>query len=121
MTEHDGTSRDHDSPVVYHDNLLHAVVDAFESIAVAAYESYEHRMYAGVLSVLAELLPRAGTGQLDALDGVVRRTAGTLDRHVRTRRLREAAEELVTSLRAVHLPETADVVTAAIQRDSLSS
>lgn len=108
ITEQDGPTRADSSAVVYRDDVFHGVVDALESIAVASFEGYEHRILAADLKVLASLIERAGPQQGDALVGAVDRIAPTLQRHVGTRRLLDAVQSLTATLDQTGRTATAD-------------
>lgn len=100
-------------PVVYRDRLLEQVIDALESLGVAASESLQHQSAAEVLQSLslglellpAEFLPRA--------DRAVRVLLTTLGEHPLTAPLDAAMERLELALIARGVHDTAAALHAA--------
>ena len=103
-------------PVVYNDNLLEHVIDALESIGVAASESLQHHCAAEVLLTFAGLLERLPVGLQPRADDAVRRALSGLGDHVLTADLDQALSRLAETLSATGRANTEREVRTAHAR-----
>ncbi len=81
-------------PVVYRDDLLSSVIDAFESIGVAASESMQHRCCAEVLYAFSSTFAQLPVALQSRAEDAVRRTLTALGDHVPTADVDHALREL---------------------------
>lgn len=107
-------------PVVYRDNLLESVIDALESIGVAASEALQHRCAAEVLLTYASLLERMPDGLRPRAEDAVRRALSGLGDHVLTADLDDALSRLAQTLAATGRAHTEREVRRAHERLSLT-
>ena len=101
------------APVVYEDDVMAKLLNAFESLAVSASESMQHQSLAEILrtfTLLFDVLPQPW--QLRAED-IILRTLSAMGDHVLTGELETALNALVSTLDAAHRPTTAAAVRAA--------
>lgn len=104
-------------PVVYEDTALAGVLDAFESLAVAAAESCQHQSFAEILSALGTMLGRVPPALRPRTEDVIRRVLPLLAEHAPTADLDDALGRLASETAAAGLPETTTAVQHA--RDAL--
>lgn len=105
--EHDGAC------VVYFDNVLPKLMDAFESLAVSASESMQHQSLAEILRTFELLLERLSDEQQQRAEDIVLRMLSGLGDHVLTRDLESALTGLIGTLEAVGRPAAAAALLAA--------
>ena len=101
------------APVVYEDDVMAKLMNAFESLAVSASESMQHQCLAEILrtfTLLFDVLPQPW--QLRAED-IILRTLSAMGEHVLTNELETALNALVSTLDAAHRPTTAAALRAA--------
>ncbi len=109
----DRVARGVPAPVVYEDNVLPRLLNAFESLAVSASESMQHQSYAEVLrsfELLFDGLP--SDLQSRAEDAILRSLSGLGD-HVLTAELEAALTALISRLERAGRGQTAAAVLAA--------
>ncbi len=103
-------------PVVYRDNVLEHVIDALESIGVAASESLQNQCGAEVLLTFADLLERLPVGLQPRAEDAVRRALSGLGDHVLTADLDRALSHLAETLSATGRTNTEREVRTAHAR-----
>lgn len=107
-------------PVVYHDNALERLMDAFESLAVASSESLQHMVFSATVHALAHTFDRLATDVQDRVEALVLRMLPVLGDHAPTRELDVALHDLAKVLRVEHRDATASAVEAAQARFDLA-
>jgi len=107
--------RDGALPIVYQDDLLPEMMDAFETLAVVSSESMQHQSYAAVLNTLAGMLGRLPPELQRRTEDMVRRILSVLGDHVLTADLEEALHTLTQVLADKGCFETAALVSKARQ------
>lgn len=85
------------APVVYHDDVLATLFDAFESLTVVASESLQHQVAAEVYQAMAGLYDRLTLEGQQQIEQVALRSLATLGEHAPTRQLDRALEMLVNA------------------------
>ncbi|KMO14117.1 DUF2254 family protein [Methylobacterium platani] len=96
------------SRIVYRDRLPDQVLDAIESLIVAAAESRQHQSLALILRALALSLPVLPDRQQDGIARLVATVAPSLASHLPTRMLREDTGLLVAAFRRAGRDRSAD-------------
>ena len=105
---------DHErTPIVYVDNVVPKLLDAFESLAVSASESMQHQRYAEILLTFELLFDRLGAVEQRRVEDIVMRTLSALGDHVLTAELESALDRLMAVLDAAGRRETAAAVRTA--------
>lgn len=104
------------APVVYHDNVMGRLMDAFESLAVSASESMQHQTYGEILRALALMLERLPPPLQRRAQDIVLCSLSGLGEHILTAGLRDALEDVTTALRCNGFAEAADAVQQALTR-----
>jgi uncharacterized membrane protein len=99
--------------VVYVDNVLLKLMDAFESLAVSASESMQHQSLAEILRTFELLFERFPDEQQQRVEDIVLRILSGLGDHVLTRDLESALTGLIATLEAAGRPATAAAMLAA--------
>jgi uncharacterized membrane protein len=107
-------------PVVYPDRLLADVIDALESIGVAASESLQHRCAAEVFTSLAELLERLPFPLQERAEDAVRRQLAALGDHAPVLDLEQALTALAQALARTGRETTARQVEEANRRMAMT-
>jgi hypothetical protein len=100
-------------PVVYTDNVMPRLLEAFETLGVVSSESMQHQNFTEVARALAEMVGRVPLRLRPRLEDVVRRLMSALGEHVLTSELDEALSALAAALSRHGARATADVVAAA--------
>lgn len=103
-------------PVVYEDNTLAELMNAFESLAVVSSESMQHQNFAEVVRTFALMFDRLPPEQQRRAEDLILRILSALGDHVLTAELDAALSNLVSTLDAAR-SDTASAVRAA--RDEL--
>ena len=103
-------------PLVYRDDAVSRVLDAFESLAVSASESMQHQSCAEVLRTFALLLDRLGSDERAHVEAIVLRMLSALGDHVLTAELDAALAAVTSALDGVGARSSAKAVAAASQR-----
>lgn len=101
------------SPVVYADDVVAEIMDAFESIAVVASESMQHQTFAAVTAAVATMLSRLPVEYRSRAEDLVLRLLPALGDFVLTAPLDDALSTLAAAFAALDLDETATAVRAA--------
>jgi hypothetical protein len=101
------------APVVYDDNVVACLLDAFGSLAVAASESMQHQTYAAIMTTFAMQLERVPAALRPRLENLILRTLPTLGDHVLTAELDRSLEALSEALQKALRPKTAAAVETA--------
>ncbi|MGH7572771.1 MAG: DUF2254 family protein [Gemmatimonadota bacterium] len=100
----DGSGPDevHDAvlPVVYVDDVVDELMDALETLAVVSTESMQHQSYAEVVRALTALFDRLPAWLQDRTEDIIRRILSGLGDHVLTADLDAALTDLVRTLRS---------------------
>lgn len=107
-------------PIVYNDDIFQSVLDAFESLAVAASESLQHQSLAEIMQALAIMVDRLPVDQRKRVEDISLRLLSSLGEHVLTRQLDEALSALVQALTPCARPETVTAIKEAQQQLSAS-
>ena len=102
-------------PIVYRDDLLPEMMDAFETLAVVSSESMQSQSYAAVLNTLAGMLGRLPPELQRRTEDLARRILSVLGDHVLTADLEEALHTLTQALADKGCFETAALVSKARQ------
>lgn len=116
---HDGTwttQRDESSPVVYTDDVVPKLLNAFESLAVVASESMQHQSYAEVLRTFDIVFHRLADRERRRVEDIVLRTLSALGEHVLTAELESAIDGLVATLKRAGSTGTATALDTAMQQ-----
>lgn len=87
-------------PVVYPDNLITELLEAFASLYVVASESMQFQTYAGVCRALAIALPRLRARERDKVEDVVLRGMSVLGEIPLTAELETSLEHLAAAMQA---------------------
>jgi uncharacterized membrane protein len=106
-------------PIVYRDDTLLQLMNAFETLAVVASESMQHQSLAEILRAFAALVHRLPPEQQARAEDVIRRVISTLGDHVLTAELDRALVALVAALADSGRHGTAAAVQTA--RDTLAA
>ncbi len=106
------------APVVYTDTVPAALMNAFESLAVAATESMQHQSFAEILRTFSSLFHRLPTDQQARAENLILRILSGLGDLILTVRLEEELSALETALFDGGRTETAAAVRKA--RDTLA-
>lgn len=106
------------APVVYTDTVPAALMNAFESLAVAATESMQHQSFAEILRTFSSLFHRLPTDQQARAEDLILRILSGLGDLILTVRLEEELSALETALFDGGRTETAAAVRKA--RDTLA-
>lgn len=101
------------APVVYVDNVLPRLLNAFESLAVAASESMQHQSYAEILRTFELLFDRLPPDLQSRVEDVILRTLSGLGDHVLSAELETALTALIACLERAGRRQTAAAVLAA--------
>lgn len=118
--EQDKDSDEQPVPVVYTDNVLARLMDAFESLAVVSSESMQHQIFTEVVHTFAVMFDRLPPEQQQRTESIVLRIISALGDHVLTVELDAALSTLVCTLRSSARFETADAVQVAQNKFRLS-
>lgn len=116
-TGEDRHTREEPMPIVYTDNTLTQLMDAFENFAVVSTESMQHQNFLEVVHTLGSMLERLPLPQQRRAEDIVLRVLAGLGDLVLTDELERTLDALIAKLRAVERCETADAVESA--RDQL--
>ena len=106
-------------PVVYHDDVVHQLMDGLETLTVVASESMQPQTVAEIVRTLALLFDRVSADQQQRMEDLIRRSLSALGEHVLTAELDAALGALVTTLERAGRHETAQQVRSA--RDLLAA
>ncbi len=101
------------APVVYVDDVLPRLLDAFESLAVAASESMQHQSCAEILRTFDMLFVALPPAMQLRVEEVILRTLSGLGDHILTRELETALTGMIATLEAAGRRKTADALRAA--------
>ncbi|MGQ0750300.1 MAG: DUF2254 family protein [Betaproteobacteria bacterium] len=104
------------APVVYPDNVMPRLMDAFESLAVSASESMQHQTYAEILRALTLMFDRLPPAVQQRANDIVLCSLSGLGDHILTAGLRDALEDTATTLRQSGRGESAAAVEEALTR-----
>ena len=99
--------------VVYADDLLAQLLEAFETLMVVASESMQSQTAAEIFLALAVLFDRLPAAQQQRVEDLIRRSLSALGEHVLTAELDAAICRLVGTLDRCARAETADLVRSA--------
>lgn len=108
-----GGADEPDVAVVYSDDVLPQLMDAFESLAVVSSESMQHQAFAEITRTFATMFDRLPTDLQRRAEELVRRILPALGDHVLTADLDAALSSLTSSLAAAGKRETAAALQAA--------
>jgi uncharacterized membrane protein len=106
------------APVVYVDDVVPRVLNAFESLLVSASESMQHQSCAEILSTFEIVFARLRPQEQRHVEDIVLRSLAALGDHVLTSELERAIGRLVAVLEKAGRRETAKALRAAT--DALS-
>lgn len=106
------------APVVYVDNVLPRLLDAFESLAVSASASLQHQSFAEILRTFELLFDRLPADLQARAEDLVLRALSMLGEFVLTHELEVALAGLIAALEAAGRRDTAAAVRCA--RDQLA-
>ncbi len=98
------------APIVYVDDVLPRLLDAFESLAVSSSESMQHQSYAEVMRTFELLFDRLPPQLQLRVEDIVLRVLPGLGDHVLTRELETALTGLIATLEAAGRRATAAAV-----------
>lgn len=101
------------APIVYVDDVLPRLLNAFESLAVSASESMQHQSYSEILRTFDLLFERLPSDLQLRVEDVIRRTLSALGDHVLTNELESALTGLISTLEQAGRRQTAAAVLAA--------
>ena len=110
------TAHGNPAPVVYEDNVMPRLLNAFESLAVSASESMQHQSYAEVLRTFELLFDGLPSELQSRVEDVILRSLSGLGDHVLTAELETALTALIARLESDRRHETAQAVFAAKDR-----
>ncbi|MBD2307727.1 DUF2254 domain-containing protein [Chroococcidiopsis sp. FACHB-1243] len=118
--EQDEDSDEQPIPVVYTDNVLARLMDAFESLAVVSSESMQHQNFIEVVHTFAIMFDRLPPEQQQRAESLILCILSALGDHVLTTELDAALSALVCTLRSSARFDTADAVQVAQDKLRLS-
>ena len=101
------------APVVYQDDVMPKLMNAFESLAVSASESMQHQSLAEILRSFALLFDRLPPTLQARAEDIILRSLSAMGEHVLTNELESALSGLADTLDAAQRPDTAAAVRAA--------
>ncbi len=101
------------APIVYVDDVLPRLLNAFESLGVSASESMQHQSYAEILRTFELLFDRLPPELQLRVEDIVRRMLSALGDHVLTNELEAALNGLIATLEKAGRGQTADALRAA--------
>ena len=101
------------APVVYKDDAMAKLLNAFESLAVSASESMQHQSLAEILRTFTLLFDALPQPWQMRCEDIILRTLSAMGDHVLTGELETALNALVNTLNAAQRPDTAAAVRAA--------
>lgn len=104
--------------VVYRDNTLDILFDAFETLAVVASESMQHQNFTEVIRTFIIAFDRIPEEWFARVEDLILRTLSVLGEFALTRELENALKNLQAVLERVGRDETAKAVEAARERMS---
>ena len=104
------------TPIVYRDDAPDRILDALESLTVAASESMQHQSLAEILDSLSLLYARLPGDMRRRIGDIVMRALAALGDHAPTARLDGALSRLADTLDAASRPEVAACLRAAQRR-----
>lgn len=104
------------APVVYRDNVLPALMDAFESLAVSASESMQHQTLAEILNALNLMFDRLPAPLRARAEEIVLCALSGLGEHMLTARLKTSVAQTAEILRRSGREQSAAAVDAALAR-----
>ncbi|MGH7848272.1 MAG: DUF2254 family protein [Candidatus Binatia bacterium] len=107
-------------PVVYQDNVLTQLMNAFESLAVVASESMQHQTITEIMQTFGLMFERLPPEQRRRAEDLVLRSLSALGEHVLTAPLDAALSALISTFRAAGCVSTAVAVKNAQDRLALS-
>lgn len=111
---HDGQR----APIVYADDVVASLMNAFESLAVSASESMQHQTYAAILRTFTVLFDRLPAEHQRRAEELILRTLPALGDHVLTAELNAALTGMIEALERARRVDTAAAVKTA--RDTLA-
>lgn len=103
-------------PVVYQDNVMPRLLNAFESLAVSACESMQHQRYAEVLRSFELLFDRLPAELQARAQDLILRSLSALGEHVLTAELEAALTALAECFERAGRHSTAAAIVTARQR-----
>lgn len=101
------------APVVYPDNVMARLMDAFESLAVSASESMQHQTYAEILRALTLMFARLPPALQRRTEEIILCSLSGLGDHILTAGLRDALDDTERMLRQSGCRESAEAVQEA--------
>lgn len=118
--EQDENSDKQPIPVVYPDNVLARLMNAFETLAVVSSESMQHQNFIEVVHTFTVMFDRLPLEQQQRAESLILRILSALGDHVLTAELDAALSALVDTLRSSARFDTADAVQRAQDKFRLS-
>lgn len=104
------------APVVYEDDVMTKLMNAFESLAVSASESMQHQSLAEILRSFALLFDQLPPPLQARAEDIILRSLSAMGEHVLTHELESALSGLADTLDAAQRPDTAAAVRTAQSR-----
>ncbi len=99
--------------VVYPDNVLPSLFDAFEQLAIVASEAMQPQTYAEILRAFTITFPRLSDWQRRRVEDLLLRTLSALGDHVLSAELDDALTAIVHTLDEADAPVAADAIRSA--------
>jgi uncharacterized membrane protein len=99
--------------VVYPDDVLPSLFDAFEQLAIVASEAMQAQTYAEILRSFAITFPRLSDWQRRRVEDLILRSLSALGDHVLSAELDDALTAIVRTLEDADAPVVAEAVRAA--------
>jgi uncharacterized membrane protein len=103
-------------PVVYADNVMPQLLNAFESLAVVASESMQHQSYAEIVRTFDLLYERLPADTRHRTEDIILRTLSGLGDQILTAELERALLAWIATLRQFGRNDTADAIADAHER-----
>jgi uncharacterized membrane protein len=100
-------------PIVYTDDVIEQLMDAFAALGVVASESLQFQVYAEVVRAIAALYGRLPAEQQQRAEDLILRSLSALGEHVLTRDLDSALATLLATLHAWGRRDTAAAIESA--------
>jgi hypothetical protein len=111
----DGTPKSDDQPlpIVYHDDVLARLMDAFEALAIVSTEAMQHQTFAEVARSFAITMDRLPTDLRDRAADIASRVLAGLGDHVLAADLDSALSALAHALTRIERNDTAAAIRSA--------
>ncbi len=94
-------------PIVYNDDVIGNLIQAYESLPVIAMQSREHQVISVMLESISSVYPQLPDDWRDPVESALLRLLPTLDAHLLTSGLEQALDKIIKTLKDDEREETA--------------